>query len=103
MAIIYWAACLQAFQVLRDAATKTYTAAQAELHLIAAHRMTPEDMLLTLRELLGLQEAWCHRTAFKVNGKHTNRYGKHTFLMHVQTEVRLAKLPIDLGRIIGRL
>jgi hypothetical protein len=98
---------LQALQVLRDVAAKTCTAGQAELQLIASHRMTPEDMLLTLRELLELQEVWCHRTAFKVNGKHRNRHGKHTnwhgkhtFLMHVQTEVRLDKLPIDLGRII---
>jgi len=58
--------------------------------------MTPEDMLLTLRERLGLQEALCHRTAFKVSGKHTN-------LLHCQNEIRFAKLPIDLVRIIGRL
>jgi len=85
---------LRALQLLRSAAAKTYTAGQAELQLIASHRMTPEDMLLTLRDLVALHEALCYRNAFKVNGKHTN-------LLYCQKVIRFAKLPIDLVCNIG--
>jgi hypothetical protein len=50
--IIYYEACLRAVQPIKAAAAKTYTAGQVELPLIASHRVTPEDILLTLRELL---------------------------------------------------
>lgn len=53
-------------------------------------------MLLTLRELVALQEALCYRYAFEVNIKHTN-------LLHCQKEIRFVLLPIDLVRIFGRL
>ena len=69
-------------KILCYGAAKTYTAGQAGLQLIPSHRMTPEDMLLTLREVVGLQRELCQGAAFEVSGKHMNRHAKHTILMY---------------------